>query len=126
MEKKTLFIALLCALLGGIRTNVFAQYNPIPIIKKNPLNKPRDLGSGEAIQISAWYSEDSIKIEVNNYLGDVEVHIYNEYDVEVLSSSNSIYLYGQCSVGIQSLVAGFYRLEIILDDENYIGEFEVY
>ena len=53
---------------------------------------------------------------MNNYLGNVEVHIYNENDVEVISYYNSIFWFGQCSIGIQSLVAGFYRLEIILDN----------
>ena len=65
MEKKTLFIALLCVLLGEIRTNVFAQYIPIPIFKDPPTTNPQDLGSGVALRLSVWYSEDSVKIEVN-------------------------------------------------------------
>ena len=80
MEKKTLFIALLCVLLGGIKTNVFAQYNPIPILMNPPPNDPLGPGTGYSLQFSAWYSNDSLKIEVNNYLGNVEVHIYHEND----------------------------------------------
>ena len=80
MEKKTLFIALLCVLLGGIKTNVFAQYNPIPILLNPPLNDTLGPGTGYSLQFSAWYSNDSLKIEVNNYLGNVEVHIYHEND----------------------------------------------
>jgi len=127
MEKKFLLLTFLCILLGGFQTRMVAQTNiPIPIFKDPPIAYPQDLGSGETLRLSAWYNEDSLKIEVNNYLGDVEVHIYNEYDAEVFSFSNSIFLYGRLSVGIQNLATGFYRLEIILDDENYIGEFDVF
>ena len=65
MEKKTIFLIIQCLLLGGTQTNVFAQYIPIPIFKDPPTTNPQDLGSGVALRLSAWYSEDSVKIEVN-------------------------------------------------------------
>lgn len=66
MEKKLLLLTFLCLLLGGVQTRVIAQTNiPIPIFKDPPTTNPQDLGSGVALRLSAWYSEDSVKIEVN-------------------------------------------------------------
>jgi len=99
---------------------------PIPIIIPpsggDPIQNP-----ASSPTILAFQLEGEIVLRMSNLNVDfVEISIKNQVSNERLYFSNVKNLSSDIYIDISSFPIGFYGIEIIIDNEHYVGEFEVF
>lgn len=103
--------------------------NPIKIIVKGDSNPgPESLSNGD-IPVSASYTSDTLFIDVEDYIGGVEVEVVNTLTNQTVSQTFDFITggNGMVEVDISALTHGIYRVDIYLPSSSgsYEGYFEI-
>lgn len=103
--------------------------NPIEIILKGESNPgPESLSNGD-IPVSASYTSDTLFIDVEDYIGGVEVEVVNTLTNQTVSQTFDFITggNGMVEVDISALTHGIYRVDIYLPSSSgsYEGYFEI-
>lgn len=117
--KKFLFLVMVLA----VSTSTFAQ-NPgdIPV---DPPSGPIPKSPTDLLEVKAFYTSDTLTVNITGYYGDVEVTV-EEAVSGTVEITQTEYVSWQASIttDIHSLDVGNYILYIRLDnDDEYVGYF---
>lgn len=119
MRKKLLILALL--LITGLLP---ASSYTIKLKNKGDLQNG-SLRVPPTALISADYDEGEIAINISNFTGSAQVHLYDS-NGNVVGNDSAEFMYdGTLTIEVGDLPNGNYTLNVVLGDITFYGEFQV-